>query len=115
MRPGAPPGRIVASGARCDAAVAPDVVERIVDAREVVERGEVGRALLTPAERLPELGGGAGAVERGDLRRDVEDVEGARLVQRQRGDQAREVVLEAGGAGQHGLQRDLARWIGLVA
>ena len=83
--------------------------------REVVDGGEVAGARLPATEGVGELGGGTGPVECLLLRRDVEDVELPGFVERERRDEAGEVVGEPGRARQHRLERELAGRIGVVA
>jgi len=90
-------------------------IGRVVGAREVVDGGEVAGARLAATEGVGELGGGTGAVERFLLRRDFEDVELPRFVERERRDEAGEVVVESGRARQHRLERELAGRVGVVA
>ena len=100
------PGSSAPSAARRDPAGAAHVVERFVDEREVVERGEVARA-PGRLERLPQLGRGAGPVEAPcfGLMSSMTNVPVSNndnyVVHL-----SPEVVLEAGGAGEHGLERD---------
>ncbi len=100
---------------RWDAALGPHRVERLVGPGKVAESRKLTLAIRTPSERVGKLSSRTRPVERRDRRRQAEDVELGRLVERERRNEPREVMFEAGRAREHRLQSQLTRRVRVEA